>query len=587
MKTSIFRRIFVLYAVIIIVTAIISETFLAKAIRSSYEENLTSSMVAQISLIADAVSFDRGGQDAFCRAIRDKNDARVTLVALDGTVLGDSDHDSSTMEKHGDRPEILRALHAGFGTTVRMSDTLNYEAVYVAKRIDRAGQTLGVIRMALPLKKADEVLYALRVQSVLLLAGILLITSLFSVWQANRLRQLLGQLSIFSNSLARGAFGRKMFMDKTVSGEFADISENLNTMSDRLQDSMAKSEEEKERLKVIFQSNPDAMIIIGPRGRIQMASESAQNLFGGRIVGQQYYEVIRSGELTGLVRKVSETRQVGELEISLQLPENRIFSVRISPLSYKAGELGGLVVVFHDMTKIRKLEQMRKDFVANVSHELRTPLTAIRGFSETLLDGALDDRQHALRFLTTIKNHAERLDTIVDDLMMLSRIEFGDIKVEKSDVSPAEAIDAAIMVLKEKAQQKGLFLKSEVAEADTLISADKNRLLQILLNLIDNAIKFTDKGGVTVSFRIADDTPEFSVHDTGIGIPKEHLDRVGERFYRVDAARSRELGGTGLGLAIVKHLVRAHGWELVIRSEPGKGTAVSVLLRDQATSRTS
>lgn len=579
MQTSIFRHIILLYIVIIIVTAVFSEVFITSAVRSTIESNLVSGILTQIRLVSDAVPFDRGHQDDLCRSIKEKSGARVTLLAPDGRVMGDSDYDSSTMENRGDRPEIQQALLSDFGMMVRMSDTLNYESVYVAKRIESNGRVAGVIRMALPLTESDAMVRALRIQMFMLLGGVLLVTSLFSLLQANRLRQLLGQLTEFSTSLARGAFGKKMFMDRTATGEFADIAENLNAMSDELHRSMTRSREENERLNVIFRSNPDPLIIVDAKGTIQMASASAKALFGSQIVGKAYFEVVRSSELASLMNKVGDTRITGESEFAVQSPVESVFSVLVSSLCYKDQELAGFVVAFHDMTKIRKLEQMKTDFVANVSHELRTPLTAIRGFSETLLDGALDDRDHALRFLTAIKNHAERLDNIVDDLMTLSRIEFGDISVVKSDVSPAEAIDAAIMVLKDKARQKGLFLKSDAAEADTMIPADKNRLIQILLNLIDNAIKFTEKGGVTVRFSIVNDTPEFSVQDTGVGIPKEHIDRVGERFYRVDAARSRELGSTGLGLAIVKHLVRAHGWELSIQSEPAKGTTVSILVQ--------
>lgn len=579
MKTSIFRRIFILYIGLIFATAIISEVFVASAIRNSYEKNLASSILTQIRLVADSVPFDRGGLDALCRNIREKSGARVTLIAPDGKVIGDSDHVSKSMDNHGDRPEIQQAMLSDYGMIVRRSDTLKYDSVYVAQRIVRGGDVAGIIRMALPLQEADAMVRSLRVQMFILLGGVLLVTSLFSLLQANRLRHLLGQLMEFSSSLARGAFGRKMFMDRKVSGEFADIAENLNAMSDELQKSLSRSVEENERMSVIFRSNPDPLVIIDSKGIIQMASTSAKELFGKQLIGRPYFEVVRNSELTALIQKVGESRIPGEAEFLVASPIDRTFSVRVSFLCYKEHEVGGFVVVFHDMTKIRKLEQMRTDFVANVSHELRTPLTAIRGFSETLLDGAIDDREHALRFLTTIKNHAERLDVIVDDLMTLSRIEFGDIAVEKTDVSPAEVIDAAVMVLKDKARQKGLILRSEAAEADTLIRADKNRLIQILLNLIDNAIKFTDKGSVTVRFTVTGDTSEFSVQDTGIGIPKEHIDRVGERFYRVDAARSRELGGTGLGLAIVKHLVRAHGWEMSIQSEQGRGTTVSVFVK--------
>jgi two-component system phosphate regulon sensor histidine kinase PhoR len=576
---SVFRRILFIYAALLLCIAIGVEVFVTRAVRSSHEAALAASIEKQIALVSDAIRFDRAAQDGGARLLKEKNGARITIIGSDGRVLGDSDHDSAGMDNHMGREEIQQALVAPSGMAIRMSDTLKYDSVYVAKRVEQNGRVVGFIRMALPLREADVAVRQLRVQLFFLIGVALLAPSIYSLVQANRLRRLLAQLAEFSRALAGGAFGRKLFMDPHASGEFAAIAADLNTMSEELRRVITQSEEEKERLNVILRSNPDALLIIDTAGQVLLSSTSAKALFGGQIQGKSYVEIVRNREMIELVERVRSIREPGETEFRLLHPSERHLAVLVSPLCYKEQELAGFVVVFHDMTKIRKLEQMRTDFIANVSHELRTPLTAIRGFSETLLDGALEDPDHARKFLQTIKNHAERLDGIVDDLMTLSRIELGDIRVEKIPVSPAEVIDAAVMVLRDKAQQKGLQLRSEVAEGDTVIQADKNRLIQILLNLIDNAIKFTDSGTVTASFRTENGKPVFAVQDTGVGIPKEHLDRIGERFYRVDAARSRELGGTGLGLAIVKHLVRAHGWELSIRSEPRRGTTVSILVQ--------
>ena len=268
--------------------------------------------------------------------------------------------------------------------------------------------------------------------------------------------------------------------------------------------------------------------------------------------------------------------------------------------------VSGVMLSFHDITRLRQLEDMRKDFVANVSHEIKTPITAIKGFAETLMAGAIDDRENALRFLQTIKNHSERLNSLVEDLLTLSRIEFGDIKIEKTAVSLDDVIDTVFTTLRNKAEINGIYLRKEIPENLGEIRADRNRLVQILLNLVDNGIKFTETEGVTVRVKSEtsclslrgeaeaiskSDIPysarnddlidfiEISVEDTGIGIPQKHLPRLGERFYRVDSSRSRELGGTGLGLAIVKHLVKAHGWEMKIESTQGKGTTVKILCR--------
>jgi two-component system phosphate regulon sensor histidine kinase PhoR len=248
--------------------------------------------------------------------------------------------------------------------------------------------------------------------------------------------------------------------------------------------------------------------------------------------------------------------------------------------------MSGIVLTFHDITRLKKLEEVRKDFVANVSHEIKTPITAIKGFAETLIEGALDDKQNARKFLETIKNHSERLNSLVSDLLTLSGIELGDIQIAKQDVNVGEVIDSVFTTLGKKAQKKGLYLKKQIAPEVGEMRADRDRLIQILLNLVDNGIKFTEKGGITIAvtrekFRgKGDEESDFltiAVNDSGTGIPKKHLSRLGERFYRVDRARSRELGGTGLGLAIVKHLVKAQGWEMEIESTEGEGTTVRIL----------
>jgi two-component system phosphate regulon sensor histidine kinase PhoR len=269
----------------------------------------------------------------------------------------------------------------------------------------------------------------------------------------------------------------------------------------------------------------------------------------------------------------------GVTESLLDYPEERYCVVRVSPLMYRGEDvLSGFVAIFHDITQLKKLEQVRKDFVANISHELKTPITAIQGFSETLLEGALDDKEHALKFIETIKANSRRINSLVDDLMTISKIELGVDKVEKSPVVFEDVADTILAMLKDKAAQKHLTLKTSVLPDLGAISADRDRLIQILTNLVDNAIKFTETGGVIFGINEEKNRTFIFVQDTGIGIPQKHLSRLGERFYRVDAGRSRNMGGTGLGLAIVKHLVKAHGWDMQIESVVGKGMNVRIFI---------
>jgi two-component system, OmpR family, phosphate regulon sensor histidine kinase PhoR len=304
-------------------------------------------------------------------------------------------------------------------------------------------------------------------------------------------------------------------------------------------------------------------------------------------------ETIRKTELMDIIDSVAMNRERISREIGITHPKDLHLIVTATPFyAYpKESDLTGIVLTFHDITRLKRLEEMRKDFVANVSHEIKTPITAIKGFTETLIDGAIDDPGNAYKFLETIKNNSERLNSLVTDLLTLSGIELGDITIQKDVINPEEVIDTVFTVLAEKAQSKGLYLKKEISPEISELQADRDKLIQILLNLVDNGIKFTERGGVTINVKSAgENEPLFSstnlqlkgsvvisVEDTGVGIPKKHLQRLGERFYRVDRARSRELGGTGLGLAIIKHLVKAHGWEMEIESTESQGTTVRIL----------
>lgn len=334
--------------------------------------------------------------------------------------------------------------------------------------------------------------------------------------------------------------------------------------------------------ETILKSITDGLLIINPKGYIMLANQSFRDILkiDESPEGKQVIEVVRNIDLINLISSVMSKKQDLAEEIEIKKAGKDIYILaKAMPVFDSEGNVLFLIILLHDITRLKQLENVRRDFVANVSHELKTPVTAIKGYAETLLDGALDDKENAIKFVEIIKNQAERLNALVEDLLTLSRIEFGDIKIEKEKVMLESLVDSVFEIFKEKAEKKGIILEKEIPP-ETFIYADKNRFIQILINLIDNSIKFTEKGYVKVRFFKENDREFISVEDTGIGIPKEHLHRIGERFYRVDKARSRQLGGTGLGLAIVKHLVLAHGWQLNIESEVNKGTKVKILISE-------
>jgi two-component system phosphate regulon sensor histidine kinase PhoR len=323
------------------------------------------------------------------------------------------------------------------------------------------------------------------------------------------------------------------------------------------------------------------VIAVDDQESILLMNERARAMFGvgpGRGEGKPFLEVIRNADLHEIFRSGRTAGGVFRRELRLVHPADRTLRVTAVPLRL-SGEAPGLVLVIDDVTELRRLEHVRTEFIANVSHELRTPLTAIQGYLETLLGGALEERQHARRFVEIAFRHTERLGRLLNDLTDLSNIELGKVSLRLAPVALRPLIDSVLELVAVKAREGSVALTAEVSEGLT-VQADHDRLVQILINLVDNAVKYTPAGGsVTVRARpVTDGRIEVSVSDTGVGIPRSDLPRITERFYRVDKARSRELGGTGLGLAIVKHLVLAHAGDLVIDSEEGRGTTVRVLL---------
>jgi len=425
------------------------------------------------------------------------------------------------------------------------------------------------------------ILYGLSALGVLLGApldvvavGLLALTFLVLVLQNLRYGQTVRRVAEFARAIAQGQLEHPLGLQGPE-----ELHRSLRDMAAELREAVRLSQEEKRRLEVILRSIPDALLILDAKGSIQMASAASREFFGqdSPITGRPFWEVVRNHEFSAMLQEARQGGTLKEAELRLEHPRERYATVRLLPL-FEEGLSGFFVAVFHDTTQLKRLEEMRKDFVANVSHELKTPIAAIRGFADTLLEGALKEPEAAQRFLQTIKSHSERINALVDDLMTISKIELGVIRVQKAPVDVKEVLEGVFGILGPKAQAKGLYLRAQVPEALRVIQADRDRLTQILTNLLDNAIKFTERGGVVAGLAQQEGRRCLFVKDTGIGIEAKHLPRLGERFYRVEPSRSRALGGTGLGLAIVKHLVRAHGWELRFHSQPGAGTEVRIFI---------
>jgi len=400
------------------------------------------------------------------------------------------------------------------------------------------------------------------------------IAALSALIFSGRLNKRLKNMLAFTEGLGRGNFDRPLI--PSSNDEIGKLEAAFARMSEYMSDFVGRLGEEKEKGDAVLSSMGEGVVVIDNKGKISLANKRANMTFGSALTGKKISDISRDPEFLNLVERGKGNWSTVNGEITISGSGGMIQHVTISPL-IRNMKMSGSVIVFHDITQLKKLEGMRKDFVMNLSHELKTPLTSIRGFAETLVEGGINDKENAIKFASTIKKNSERLSRLVDDLLTLSNIELGRIKFDIQEIALFDSASSVISTLRQKADRKGLELKLDI-DGGVTVRADRDRLEQVLLNLVDNAVKFTEKGSVTVSAGKAKNMLEVLVCDTGVGIPEKSLGRMGERFYRVDPARSREAGGTGLGLAIVKHLVTSMGGTFFIKSREGEGTSVSFTL---------
>ena len=518
------------------------------------------------------------------RAARRTN-SRVTLIAPDGRVLADSERrpaDVAEMENHAARPEVSAALNGSVGRDVRRSGTLGTPLIYVAVPVSESGRVVGALRLAAPLEAATPAYESLR--GVMLAGGaVALVVALgIGLFVAGRVTRPVVEMEDVARQMSEGNF--RVRASVRSPDEIGTLGRSLNVMAGRLREKIDDLEREQAKATAILDAMVEGVIATDGHDHIILLNEGARGIFGlgqTRVERRPLLEVIRNVDLHGLL---SESRaaadgEVVSREIKLPEPSERVLQVHAVPLRF-TGDEPGVVIILHDITELRRLEQVRTEFVANVSHELRTPLTAIQGYLETLLDGALEEPQHARKFLEIVFRHTERLGRLTDDLTDLSNIELGRISLRIEPTDLTEVTESALAIIQPRAGSGRVTVKANLPADMPEVLADRDRLAQILINLVDNAVKYTPAGGhVWVEAqRLPSGMVEVAVRDTGVGVPKADLPRLTERFYRVDKARSRELGGTGLGLAIVKHLVLAHGGDLGIESELWKGTTVRFTL---------
>jgi two-component system phosphate regulon sensor histidine kinase PhoR len=499
--------------------------------------------------------------------------ARVTVIAADGRVLADSEADGASIENHANRPEVREAMVRGEGRSKRPSTILKRELLYYALRYDAGrGKPPVVLRFALAPETADDVLSSFRKRLYLASLVILILAGGVSLLVSRRFTGRVDRLKEFSRRVAEGDF-RPLPADGSGDALEA-LGASLNQTSARLDRTIRTLTEERNLSSAILGSMVEGVAVVNSAERLVFANPGFAGILGLDVPpesGRALVEVVRQTELIEAVRQVLGGEPRVEAEIVTGTLRQHYFAATVAAVHTE--QANGAVAVLHDVTDLRKLERVRRDFVANVSHEFKTPLTAIQGFAETLLGGALDDAQNRCRFMEIILEHSRRLARLTDDLLRLSQMDADRLELEIRRVEVGPFIDGCVETSERRAAERGLRLAVRSVDGVPDIAADRRRLAEVLQNLIDNAVQYTLEGGSIVVTAVAvDDDVVFTVSDTGIGIPKVDQPRIFERFYRVDVARSREAGGTGLGLSIAKHLVEVHGGRIWVDSEIGQGS---------------
>jgi two-component system phosphate regulon sensor histidine kinase PhoR len=549
-----------------------------RSLRRDQLAHTETSLQERARLVADQVRhlpFDRKNRELL-DSMADRMGAagmmRVSLIGQKGEVLGDSEITLDRLpnvENHSDRPEVRAANQRGMGSATRRSETIGQELLYLA--ILAEGQ--GVVRVAVALSELEEARAALRGRLVFAGSVGLLFAVVLSFLISRSVLRPIREVRRVAEAIARGELDEQPPLSS--GDELGEISSAIREIARQLRLRLEEATREKEQLRAVLESMVEGVLVVDAKGVVLVANSRFREFYRVEVEleGRSLLEAIRDPDLDDLLREVSTADGTVSSTFTLSDPAR---TLRVQAVRFPRGDepRAGSVAVFHDISEIERLEEVRRDFVANASHELRTPLTAIQGFAETLLGTELSDEDRR-SYLEIIDRHARRLGEIVRDLLALSTAETGKWRVEPRQVDAAEIARAVIRSLEPRSIEGGLEVRCEV-EGDSNVFVDPRILEQILTNLLDNAIKYTESGGeVEVSIRESKHRTRISVRDTGIGIPLEDRGRIFERFYRVDKARSRSAGGTGLGLSIVRHLVQRLGGEVSVDSRLGEGTTFS------------
>jgi len=581
-------RLYFTYLAITVVSLAVVGFYAVSAMQQFYRQRTVAALhdvarATEETVRSRLAAGDYAQLDAICRELGEKVDTRITVILPDGKVVADSLEAHEAMDNHAGREEVRRALSEGFGTASRYSSTLLQEMVYVAVPIPDEGRTVGIVRTSVASVDVGRTLWAIHSR---LLAGVLVVALLAaggSLWVARWVARPVEEIRRGAEHFARGDLRYKLPIP--TSWEAAEVAETMNELAAQLDARIGDALRQRNEREAILSSMVEGVVATDDRQRIISLNQAAAGLFGcdaAAAVGRTLQEVVRNVELQRLAADVLARRQSlsGHLAITGRDGRPRALHAQGTVLREAEDRAVGAVIVLHDVTRLQELEKVRRDFVANVSHELRTPVTAIKGFVETLLDGAAANPSDAERFLQIVARQADRLNSIIEDLLTLARIEQ---EAEKAEIvlqpgHVGQVLEAAADACRLKAGEKQIRLGIQ-CDADLVARINAALLEQAVVNLVDNAVKYSPPGAaVGLAAERDAEGVVLRVEDQGCGIAAEHLPRIFERFYRVDRARSRELGGTGLGLSVVKHIAQVHGSRVDVKSTAGEGSTFFIHL---------
>ena len=574
------------YLVITIIALIATTIYAYYLLSKNYIEVISNDLKSNAQIVENQVHNSLINReftkiDSLFNVLGDKTDTRFTIILPGGKVIADSEKEPASMDNHQNRPEIRQALQGEIGRSIRYSQTLEAELLYVALPIYHEGKVFCVLRTSVPLLLIEQTLSEF--QTRFIIAGIIIaiITGLLSLYFSRRISKPLEDMQFGVEKFAQGELSYRI--EKPSSREMGKLTSSLNQMAAQLDDKIKTIVEQKNEQEAVLESMVEGVIAVDNDGKIINLNQAAAKLFhidASKSIGKHIYEIINFKDLVNLIKRTLKEKNPGEQEIMLK--ENQILYLQVNGAVLKSAQekVIGAVIVLNNVTKLRRLEKVRRDFVANVSHEIRTPLTTIKGFAETLLDGASKDPKNVRGFLKIISKQSDRLNAIIEDLLILARLEQEDerAQIEFNRISLKKVLKSAIKVCTPAANKKDVKL---ILETENNLSPRINPDLfeQAIVNLVDNAIKFSEsEGEVKISANEIQNEIAIQIEDRGSGIPKKHLPRLFERFYRVDKARSREQGGTGLGLSIVKHITQVHGGRVNVKSEIEKGSTFSLFI---------